>query len=215
MTGDTDPCLHPFAHPGLTPCPGSFARTWTRDPSSRSCDGHELEKPASSGGNFAALVLRASHHSSRKPILFHTTHPASLHASHHSSYETQTTRLASPHASHHTSCKPISLQTTHPGTFTPLVLEADLASHHSSCKPTCFTLLKLQRLCKGRSDLEIAPVLLVRCPVPPKLSASSIALSSDHRDTAMSETPVLLCTLFSDFWRALTTSHCERKAGPP
>ncbi|KAK4071330.1 hypothetical protein Purlil1_13446 [Purpureocillium lilacinum] len=49
----------------------------------------------------------------------------------HSHLVLHTTRPASLHASHHTSCRPAG--------FTPHVLQADFASHHMSCKPTSFT----------------------------------------------------------------------------
>ena len=114
----------------------------------------------------------ASHHSSCE---LHTTRPASLHASHHTACELHTTRPSSMDASHHTSCKPKS--------FTPHVLQAQHAAHHASSKPTCFTTLRLQGLCKGRSGPDMALVLCVRYPVPPKLSASFIALGSNHRVT--------------------------------
>ena len=99
---------------------------------------------------FTPLVLRASHHSSFKPTVLHTTHSASLHSSHHTSGR----RFC---FTPHTSCE---LHTTRPGSrfcFTPLVLQACRlhttrpvsrfcftphvlrASLHTSCKPAFFT----------------------------------------------------------------------------
>ena len=56
------------------------------------------------------FASRASHHSTWKPILFHTT------------------RLQA-----------YMLHTTCPASFTPRFLQADFPSHHAACKPACFT----------------------------------------------------------------------------
>ena len=74
--------------------------------------------------SFTPLILRVSHHTFWKPILLHTTHPASLHASHHSSCEIHTT-----HSGSRFGCTPLVLQvymlhTTHPASLH--------ASHHAS-----------------------------------------------------------------------------------
>ena len=171
MTGDTDPRLHPCPHPSLTPGPGQCA-TSRRSRRSRSGCNSSLPPSHSSAPIripcFTPHVLQASHHSTWKPILFHTTRPASVHASHHSSCELHTTCPARLHASHHSSCElhttvpsnrlcftPHILQAsilhttppdadfashhTRPVSFTPLDLEADFVSHHSSCKPAGFT----------------------------------------------------------------------------
>ena len=126
-------------------------------------------------------VLRASHHTS-----------ASLHVSHHVSWKPlllHTTRPASftPHI-----LQACMFHTTRPASqlcFISHVLEADFVPHHSSCKPPfkCVARGRGQILMlpgaekkvspwmrpdPRQGDPEIAPVLPVRYPVPPKVSAS-------------------------------------------
>ncbi|KAK4065119.1 hypothetical protein Purlil1_14051 [Purpureocillium lilacinum] len=110
---------------------------------------------------FTPHVLRDSHHTSCKPAGFT---PLVLRASHHTSCKPilfHTTLPASVHASHHSSCE---LHTTHPASLQ--------ASHHTSF----FTPHVL--------DPEIAPVLVFAAQLP-KLSASFIPLSSNHRVTTV------------------------------
>ncbi len=161
MTGDTDPCLHPCPHPGLTPVLGKCATncrygdpetaaillcllphssaliripfrggrgsqhearpmitaTHTTLPASRLCTPTSCELHTTlpgSGFGFTPHILRASHHSPGSRFCF-TPHI-----------------LQADFASHHTSCKPTLLHTTHPACFTPHVLQADFASHHTS-----------------------------------------------------------------------------------
>ena len=73
-----------------------------------------------------------------RPVL-HTTHPASLHASHHAFCELHTTRPGSRFCFIPLVLQAYMLHTIHPASLTPLVVEADFASHHSSRKPSCFT----------------------------------------------------------------------------
>ena len=138
-----------------------------------------LERPASSGFNFAPRVLRASqhmswkpscftplvlrdaHHTLCKPILLHTACPASLHASHHSSCDLHTTRPGSRFG------------------FTPHVLQATLL--HITC-PACFTPLRIQGCVTDRGIQKSLPFFVFATQFP-KLSASFIPLSSNHRVT--------------------------------
>ena len=127
MTGDTDPRLHPCPHPSLTPGPGQCAPVLhTTRPVSFTP--HVLQADFVSHHSsckrtcFTPLVLKACMLHTIRPVRFtphvlqahklHTTHPASLHASHHSSCEIHTTHSGSLHPPHHMSWEPIWLHTT-------------------------------------------------------------------------------------------------------
>ena len=127
-----------------TTCPASFTpRFLQADFPSH----HAACKPAC----FTPLIMRASHHTFWKPVLLHTTHPASLQASHHTSCELHTTHLRACmlHTTRPASFTPRGLQacrlhTTHHASllcFTPHVLQAELL--HTTC-PARFTPLVLQ-----------------------------------------------------------------------
>ncbi|KAK4067211.1 hypothetical protein Purlil1_13905 [Purpureocillium lilacinum] len=175
--------------------PACFTPLVLRDSHHSSC------KPA----GFTPHVLRASHHTSCKPAFFT---PHGLGASHHTSPTPillHTTCPASPQASHHTSCKPAckascsTPRVMQAICFTPHVLRASphtswepiwlhttrLASHFTSHHLSCMLhTTQDTRLCDRQRDPEIAPVLVFAAQFP-KLSASFIPLSSNHRVTTV------------------------------
>ena len=91
----------------------------------------------------------------------HTTHPANFAPLVLEACQLHSTHPASLQASHHTSCKPILLYTTRPASFTPLRIQG------------CVT---------DRGIQKSLPFFVFATQFP-KLSASFILLSSNHRVT--------------------------------